>query len=145
MRRRNALVIVGAFGYWAVRQRRAVGDVPRGRRARPLTVILMGYLIGQLGGLLPIPGGIGGIDGGLIGTLDRLRRARGGDGGRGAGLPRDPLLAAADRRRRGVRSLRRGLNQPDRPDLCHVPVRPGDPDRRLPAAETRTLRVAGPG
>ena len=35
----------------------------------PLTVILMGYLIGQLGGLLPIPGGIGGIDGGLIGTL----------------------------------------------------------------------------
>ncbi|MEJ7715642.1 MAG: hypothetical protein WKF40_08060 [Thermoleophilaceae bacterium] len=29
----------------------------------------MGYLIGQLGGLLPIPGGIGGIDGGLIGTL----------------------------------------------------------------------------
>jgi len=29
----------------------------------------LGYLIGQLGGLLPIPGGIGGIDGGLIGTL----------------------------------------------------------------------------
>ena len=35
----------------------------------PLTILLMGYLIGQLGGLLPIPGGIGGIDGGLIGTL----------------------------------------------------------------------------
>ncbi len=32
-------------------------------------MVLMGYLIGQLGGLLPIPGGIGGIDGGLIGTL----------------------------------------------------------------------------
>jgi uncharacterized protein (TIRG00374 family) len=31
--------------------------------------VLMGYLIGQLGGLLPIPGGVGGIDGGLIGTL----------------------------------------------------------------------------
>ena len=29
----------------------------------------MGYLIGQIGGLLPIPGGVGGIDGGLIGTL----------------------------------------------------------------------------
>ena len=29
----------------------------------------MGYLIGQLGGLLPIPGGVGGIDGGLVGTL----------------------------------------------------------------------------
>jgi uncharacterized protein (TIRG00374 family) len=32
-------------------------------------VILLAYLIGQLGGLLPIPGGIGGIDGGLIGTF----------------------------------------------------------------------------
>ena len=35
----------------------------------PITVVLMGYLIGQLGGLLPLPGGVGGIDGGLIGTL----------------------------------------------------------------------------
>jgi uncharacterized membrane protein YbhN (UPF0104 family) len=35
----------------------------------PLSVVLMGYLIGQLGGLLPLPGGVGGIDGGLIGTL----------------------------------------------------------------------------
>ena len=52
-----------------LRQRGALGDVPRRRPFPPLTVILMGYLIGQLGGLLPIPGGIGGIDGGLIGTL----------------------------------------------------------------------------
>lgn len=29
----------------------------------------MGYLIGQLGGLLPIPGGLGGLDGGLLGAL----------------------------------------------------------------------------
>ena len=35
----------------------------------PLTVIAMGYLIGQLGGALPLPGGIGGIDGGLVGAL----------------------------------------------------------------------------
>ncbi len=35
----------------------------------PLTVILMGYLIGQLGGILPLPGGVGGIDGGLVGAL----------------------------------------------------------------------------
>jgi uncharacterized protein (TIRG00374 family) len=34
-----------------------------------ITIILLGYLVGQLGGLLPIPGGIGGIDGGLIGML----------------------------------------------------------------------------
>jgi uncharacterized membrane protein YbhN (UPF0104 family) len=32
-------------------------------------VLVMGYLIGQLGGNIPIPGGIGGIDAGLIGTF----------------------------------------------------------------------------
>ncbi len=32
-------------------------------------MILLGYLVGQLGGLLPIPGGVGGIDLGLIGML----------------------------------------------------------------------------
>ena len=35
----------------------------------PVGVLLVAYLIGQLGGLIPIPGGIGGVDGGLIGTL----------------------------------------------------------------------------
>jgi uncharacterized membrane protein YbhN (UPF0104 family) len=32
-------------------------------------VLLVAYLVGQLGSLIPIPGGIGGVDGGLIGTL----------------------------------------------------------------------------
>jgi uncharacterized protein (TIRG00374 family) len=35
----------------------------------PIGVLAMGYLIGQLGGNIPIPGGIGGLDGGLIGTF----------------------------------------------------------------------------
>jgi uncharacterized membrane protein YbhN (UPF0104 family) len=34
-----------------------------------LGVLVLGYLIGQLGGNLPVPGGIGGIDGGLIATF----------------------------------------------------------------------------
>ena len=38
-------------------------DVP------PAGVLLVAYLIGQLGSLIPVPGGIGGVDGGLIGTL----------------------------------------------------------------------------
>jgi uncharacterized membrane protein YbhN (UPF0104 family) len=69
VRSRDAMVIVGSIGYWAWDNAvlwatfHAVGaDVP-------LSIVLMGYLIGQLGGLLPIPGGVGGIDGGLIGTL----------------------------------------------------------------------------
>ncbi|MBV8942131.1 MAG: flippase-like domain-containing protein [Solirubrobacterales bacterium] len=35
----------------------------------PVGVLVVGYLIGQLGGNLPIPGGILGLDGGLIGTF----------------------------------------------------------------------------
>jgi uncharacterized membrane protein YbhN (UPF0104 family) len=38
-------------------------DVP------PAGVLLVAYLVGQLGSLIPIPGGIGGVDAGLIGTL----------------------------------------------------------------------------
>jgi len=65
----NVRVIGGAVGYWAFDNAvlwatfRAFGYTPE------ISIVLMGYLIGQLGGLLPIPGGVGGIDGGLIGTL----------------------------------------------------------------------------
>ena len=68
-RTRNPRVIFGAVGYWAFDNAvlwatfHAFGFTP------DISIVLMGYLIGQLGGLLPIPGGIGGIDGGLIGTL----------------------------------------------------------------------------
>jgi uncharacterized membrane protein YbhN (UPF0104 family) len=42
---------------------RAFGYTP------PIGVLALGYLIGQLGGNLPLPGGIGGLDAGLIGTF----------------------------------------------------------------------------
>jgi uncharacterized protein (TIRG00374 family) len=38
--------------------------------AAPTPAILgMAYLIGELGGLIPVPGGIGGVDAGLVGTF----------------------------------------------------------------------------
>jgi uncharacterized membrane protein YbhN (UPF0104 family) len=40
-----------------------------GNPVPPVGVLLVAYLVGQLGSLIPIPGGIGGVDGGLIGTL----------------------------------------------------------------------------
>ncbi|MGZ6708817.1 MAG: flippase-like domain-containing protein [Solirubrobacteraceae bacterium] len=40
-----------------------------GRDEPTAGVLVMAYLIGQLGGLIPLPGGIGGVDGGLIGAL----------------------------------------------------------------------------
>jgi uncharacterized membrane protein YbhN (UPF0104 family) len=78
----------------------------------------MGYLLGQLGGLLPIPGGIGGIDGGLLGALVIY------------GVPAAPAAAAILAYRvilfwlplvlggAAFVSLRKGLVNPERPDLC---------------------------
>jgi uncharacterized protein (TIRG00374 family) len=69
LRQRQFGVIAGSLGYMAFDIAvlgacfRAFGHVP------PLGVLVVAYLIGQLGGLIPIPGGIGGIEGGLIGTF----------------------------------------------------------------------------
>jgi uncharacterized protein (TIRG00374 family) len=118
LRRGEALVIAGAIGYWAFDNAVLWATYHAFGTSVPLTVILMGYLIGQLGGLLPIPGGIGGIDGGLIGTLIVY------------GAPAAATAAAVLAYRvilfwlplivGGIAfaSLRKGLNRPDRPDLC---------------------------
>jgi len=121
VRSRNRLVLVGAIGYWAWDNAvlwatfHALGHSP------PITIILMGYLIGQLGGLLPLPGGLGGIDGGLIGTLIVYGTPAAATAGAvliyRVILFWVPLLAGAV----AFISLRRALNQPDRPELCVVP------------------------
>ena len=122
VRSRNLLVIVGAVGYWAWDNAVLWAAFHAFGYSPPLTVVLMGYLIGQLGGLLPLPGGLGGIDGGLIGTLIVY------------GTPAAPTAAAVIVYRVilfwlpllvgavAFISLRRGLNKPDRPDLCAVPA-----------------------
>jgi len=69
LREGNVLLIAGLLGYlvfdvlvlWATF--RALGPAP------PLAIMAIAYLIGELGGLIPVPGGIGGIDAGLVGTL----------------------------------------------------------------------------
>lgn len=123
LRSGDALVITGAFGYWIFDNAvlwatyHAVGASP------PITVILMGYLIGQLGGALPIPGGVGGIDLGLVGALIVY------------GAPASPTVAAVLAYRLilfwlplivgafAFWSLRRALYRPDRPDICHPAFR----------------------
>jgi uncharacterized protein (TIRG00374 family) len=123
LRRGEPLVIAGSLGYWAFDNAvlwatfRAVGTSP------PITVVLMAYLLGQMGGLLPIPGGVGGIDGGLIGTFVVF------------GVAAAPTAAAVFAYRLilfwlpllvgavAFNNLRRGLNDPTRPDLCApIPV-----------------------
>lgn len=69
VRRRTPGVLVGSFGTTVFdlvvlgAAYRAVGVSP------PIGVLVLGYLIGMLGGNVPLPGGIGGVDVGLIGTL----------------------------------------------------------------------------
>ena len=65
----DPLVLAGALGYWAFDNAVLWATFHAFGAQVDISIILLGYLIGQLGGLLPIPGGVGGIDGGLIGTL----------------------------------------------------------------------------
>jgi uncharacterized protein (TIRG00374 family) len=69
LREANAWLIAGLVAYlvfdllllWATFH--AFGHSP------PLAIVWIAYLIGELGGLIPVPGGIGGIDAGLVGTF----------------------------------------------------------------------------
>jgi uncharacterized protein (TIRG00374 family) len=122
LRSGNVQVIAGAIGYWAFDNAVLWATFEAFGYSPALSIILMGYLIGQLGGLLPIPGGLGGIDGGLFGTLVVY------------GTPVATTAAAVLAYRvilfwlplivgaLAFLSLRRGLNDPDRPDLCVVPA-----------------------
>lgn len=69
VRSRDVTLLFGALGYWAFDNAALLATYAAVGHTPPLSIVLMGYLIGQLGGLLPLPGGVGGIDGGLIGVL----------------------------------------------------------------------------
>ena len=122
LRTGHPAILLGSLGYWAF-DNLVLWACFRGFGVHvALTVVLMGYLIGQLGGLLPIPGGLGGVEGGLVGTLVvygvSLRDA----------VPAVlayrviqfwiPLLLSLP----AFVSLQRGLNRPERPDLCAPPI-----------------------
>jgi uncharacterized protein (TIRG00374 family) len=64
--------LLGAVLFWAFQIAalwacfHAFGDSPH------LAVIVMAFFVGMLGNLLPLPGGIGGVDGGMIGAFAAL-------------------------------------------------------------------------
>ena len=69
LRRPNPLLLAGLVGYlafdvailWATFE--AFGAAPA------IPILCIAYLIGELGGLIPVPGGIGGVDLGLVGMF----------------------------------------------------------------------------
>ena len=70
LRSGNPAILAGAAGYMLFDVAMlGVCFAAFGNDVPPAGVLLVAYIIGQLGGLIPIPGGIGGVDAGLIGTL----------------------------------------------------------------------------
>ncbi len=67
--RERRLAVLGTLAYWGFDIAvlgfafRAFGSVV------PVAVLVMGYFLGTLGSLLPLPGGIGGVEGGMIGAF----------------------------------------------------------------------------
>jgi putative heme transporter len=66
---RPELALLGTLGWWAFNIAvlyaafRVFGEAP------PIAVLIQAYFVGLLANLLPLPGGIGGVDGGMIGAL----------------------------------------------------------------------------
>lgn len=124
LRRRDWGVIAGSVGYWAFDNAVLWACLHGFGESPPITLVLMGYLIGQLGGLLPIPGGLGGIDGGLLGALVVY------------GIPATAAAAAIIAYRlilfwlplvlggAAFASLRKALHQVERLDLCEASPHP---------------------
>ena len=70
LRAHEPLIILGAAGYMLFDVAMlGVCFAAFGNDVPPVGVLLLAYIIGQLGSLIPLPGGIGGVDGALIGTL----------------------------------------------------------------------------
>jgi hypothetical protein len=65
----NPQILTGAIGFMVLDVAAlgaafcALGELP------PVGVLLLAYVLGQLGSLIPLPGGVGGTDGGLIAAL----------------------------------------------------------------------------
>jgi uncharacterized protein (TIRG00374 family) len=76
---RGTLAIVGAIGFWAAQIailwaafKAFGGDVP-------IAVVVQGFFVGMLANLIPLPGGVGGVDAGMIGAFALFNIAGLGD------------------------------------------------------------------
>lgn len=69
--------MIGAVTWWAFNIAVLWASFKAFGASPPIGVLVMGYFVGLLGNLLPLPGGIGGVDGGMIGAFAAL----GVDGG----------------------------------------------------------------
>ena len=68
-RSRGALALLGAVGFWAAQ----IGILWASFRAFgvsvPLAVVVQAFFVGMFANLIPLPGGVGGVDAGMLGAF----------------------------------------------------------------------------
>jgi len=67
--RERRIGLLGAVAYWGFDIAVLGLSFRSFGAAVPVAVLVMGYFLGTLGSLLPLPGGIGGVEGGMIGAF----------------------------------------------------------------------------
>jgi uncharacterized protein (TIRG00374 family) len=66
---RGGLAVLGAVGFWAAQIGILWASFMAFGADLPLAVVVQGFFVGMFANLLPLPGGVGGVDVGLIGTF----------------------------------------------------------------------------
>jgi uncharacterized protein (TIRG00374 family) len=69
MIRSREIGVLGALAWWGFDIATLWAAFHAFGTAPPIGVIVMAYFVGMLANVLPLPGGIGGVDGGMIGSL----------------------------------------------------------------------------
>lgn len=67
--RERRVGLLGAVAYWGFDIAVLGASFKAFGHPVPVAVLVMGYFLGTLGSLLPLPGGIGGVEGGMIGAF----------------------------------------------------------------------------
>ena len=66
---RGAVALAGAIGFWAAQIAILWAAFHAFDAHVPLAVIVQGFFVGMFANLLPLPGGVGGVDAGMIGAF----------------------------------------------------------------------------
>ena len=66
---RGGLAVVGAIGFWAANIAILWASFKAFDAEVPLAVVIQGFFVGTFANLLPLPGGVGGVDAGMIGAF----------------------------------------------------------------------------
>jgi uncharacterized membrane protein YbhN (UPF0104 family) len=61
--------LAGSVAYWGFNIATLWASFKAFGEAPPWAVVVMGFFVGMLANLLPLPGGVGGVDGGMIGAF----------------------------------------------------------------------------